>query len=85
MENLPMTNLIDRYTAVWNEPNADARRAAVAALWAPDGATLHRLIEARGYSALEARVAGAYEKVQLGDGSAHGWRGCVGGSRILPP
>jgi hypothetical protein len=62
MENLPMENLVDRYTAVWNEPNADARRAAVAALWAPDGATLHRLIEARGYSALEARVAGAYER-----------------------
>jgi hypothetical protein len=57
-----MDNLIDRYTAVWNEPNVDARRAAVAALWAPDGATLHRLIEARGYSALEARIAGAYEK-----------------------
>jgi hypothetical protein len=57
-----MENLVDRYTAIWNEPNVDARRAAVAALWAPDGATLHRLIEARGYTALEARVAGAYEK-----------------------
>ena len=62
MDNLPKDNLIDRYTAVWNEPNADARRATVAALWTPDGATLHRLIEARGYTALEARVAGAYEK-----------------------
>ena len=57
-----MENLIDRYTAIWNEPNADARRATVAALWTPEGATLHRLIEARGYEALEARVAGAYEK-----------------------
>lgn len=62
MENLPMKNLVDRYTAIWNEPNAAARCATVAALWAPEGATLHRLIEARGYKALEARVAGAYEK-----------------------
>jgi hypothetical protein len=57
-----MQTLAERYIAIWNEPDADARRAAVAALWTSDGATLHRLIEARGYSALEARVAGAYEK-----------------------
>ena len=62
MKNLPMKNLVDRYTAVWNEPNADTRRATVAALWTPEGTTLHRLIEACGHRALEARVAGAYEK-----------------------
>jgi hypothetical protein len=57
-----MQTLADRYVAIWNEPDADARRATVAALWTPEGATLHRLIEARGHEALEARVAGAHEK-----------------------
>lgn len=28
----------DRYIAVWNEPDADARRRAVANLWTEDGA-----------------------------------------------
>ena len=31
-------------------------------LWTEDGATCHRLLDARGYKAIEARVAGAYEK-----------------------
>ncbi|GAA0247349.1 hypothetical protein [Cryptosporangium japonicum] len=29
--------LADRYAAVWNEPDADRRRARIAELWAPDG------------------------------------------------
>jgi hypothetical protein len=27
----------DRYMAVWNEPDAESRRQAVAALWTEDG------------------------------------------------
>ena len=36
----PMTDLNDlrdRYVAVWNEPDPDARRKQIEALWAPDG------------------------------------------------
>jgi hypothetical protein len=32
------TELADRYVALWNEPDAERRRAAVAALWTDDGA-----------------------------------------------
>ncbi|WP_028927517.1 nuclear transport factor 2 family protein [Pseudonocardia acaciae] len=53
---------VKRYTAVWNEPSADARRAAIAELWAPDGVELLESGEHRGHRELEARVAHAYEE-----------------------
>jgi hypothetical protein len=57
-----IAELVDRYVAVWNEPDAALRREGIAALWADDGAHFTPSLEARGYQALEARVAGAYEK-----------------------
>lgn len=33
----PTTALVDRYVALWNEPDDEVRRHAVAALWAEDG------------------------------------------------
>src|SRR5689334_2187858 len=54
--------LAQRYVEVWNEDDAARRRERIRALWAPDGTTCHRLLEARGYDAIEARVAGAWEK-----------------------
>ena len=51
-----------RYAAVWNEADAEARRAAIAALWRPDGVHFVKEREARGYAALEQRVIGSYEK-----------------------
>ena len=54
--------LVSRYVAVWNEPDAQARRKEIAALWKEDGAHYTKSIEARGYDALEARVASAYER-----------------------
>src|SRR5579871_786819 len=51
-----------RYAAVWNEADAEARRAAIAALWRPDGAHFVKEREARGLAALEQRVIGSYEK-----------------------
>jgi hypothetical protein len=57
-----MAELIDRYIAVWNEPDTDLRRKGVISLWADDGANLTRTLEARGYEALEARVTRAHEK-----------------------
>ncbi|MPZ81826.1 MAG: hypothetical protein GEV28_16070 [Actinophytocola sp.] len=72
------TELADRYVAVWNEPDPDARRAAVGELWAEDGAHLLQppeqvvetaaglgldpVFEARGHDALEVRVRLAYEE-----------------------
>jgi hypothetical protein len=54
--------LAERYVAVWNEPDADARRAAIAQLWLPDGVHFVSTREARGYPALEERIAGSHHK-----------------------
>lgn len=54
--------LADRYAAVWNETDADARRQAIAKLWGPEGLHYVKTREARGYEALETRIVGSYEK-----------------------
>ncbi|PRX60032.1 hypothetical protein B0I32_118176 [Nonomuraea fuscirosea] len=70
--------LVGRYVAVWNEPDAGLRRKAVAELWTEDGVQLLQppqdireaaaalgvtpILEARGHEALEARVTRSYEK-----------------------
>jgi hypothetical protein len=55
-------DLVDRYVAVWNEPNADERRKRIRSLWAPDGTTCYGLLDAHGYEAIEARVTGSWDK-----------------------
>ena len=32
-----LQQLVDRYVALWNEPDPDIRRHAIRELWAPDG------------------------------------------------
>lgn len=54
--------LVNRYVALWNEPDAALRRKSIIELWAEDGANFTQSIEAVGYEALEARVTRAYEK-----------------------
>jgi hypothetical protein len=60
MSNL--TFVVNQYIAVWNEPNAAIRCKRIRELWAEEGATCHRLLDARGYDAIEARVSEAHEK-----------------------
>ena len=55
-------DVVDRYVAVWNEPSADERRKRIRSVWAPDGTTCYRLLDARGYDAIEARVASSWDK-----------------------
>ena len=38
MTNIDPRKLVDRYVAVWNEPDAELRRKAIHELWAEDGA-----------------------------------------------
>lgn len=78
------TDLVNRYVAMWNEPDAEHRRRAIASLWADDAAHFTPSLEARGFQALEARVAGAYEKwvkdggfVFRSSGNAEGHHGVV--------
>jgi hypothetical protein len=71
-------DLANRYVAVWNEPDADARRKAIEELWTEDG--VHLLeppeeivkrateigvtahLEARGHDELVRRVTRAYDE-----------------------
>lgn len=55
-------DLADRYIATWNEPDAKARRAAVAALWAADGTYTDPLASVEGHDAIAALIAGAREQ-----------------------
>jgi len=59
---IDMDDLVDRYVAVWNESDAAVRRQRIRALWAPEGRTCYRLLDAQGYEAIEARVVGSWEK-----------------------
>ncbi len=57
-----INTFVERYIAVWNEPDAERRREAVRALWQEDASHLSRTIEAIGHAGIEVRVANAYEK-----------------------
>ncbi len=62
-----ITQLVDRYIAVWHEPDAEQRRRSVAHLWAEDGVQFTPSREFRGHKALEERVEAAHEEfVQTG-------------------
>jgi ketosteroid isomerase-like protein len=52
----------DRYTTVWNEPDASVRRRMIVALWAEDGTEFTESAEHRGHDALEARITDAHEQ-----------------------
>ena len=54
--------IVARYVAVWSEPLPESRRAAIAGLWAPDGAEFVEGTRFRGHEELRARIAGAYEE-----------------------
>jgi hypothetical protein len=74
---MDLEQLVDRYVAVWNEPDADRRREAVRELWTEDGVQLLEppqeirqsaaalgmtpILAARGHDALEVRVTRSYE------------------------
>jgi hypothetical protein len=71
--------IVNRYIALWHEPDPARRRAAVAAFWRPDGACLSASIEARGYEELEARVARAHQRWVVDEGCLFRARGEVAG------
>ena len=77
-----LRGIVDRYRAVWNEPDPVARRGAVAGLWAPDGIEYleggvryqgHEELTDRVTRAYEAFVAtGKYDVTSAGDAAQHG-------------
>ncbi len=54
-------DFVDRYVALWNEPDAKVRRRTIEELWAPDGANYTGSKQAVGYEALDVRVTSAYD------------------------
>lgn len=58
--------IVARYVAVWSEPVPEARRAAIAGQWAPDGAEFVEGTQFRGHDELDARIAGAYQEFVAG-------------------
>ncbi|MGH8921812.1 MAG: nuclear transport factor 2 family protein [Actinomycetes bacterium] len=62
-----VNDFADRYTTVWNEPDASVRRRMMTELWAEDGAQFTESTEHRGHEALEARITDAHQQfVQQG-------------------
>ncbi len=67
----------DRYIAVWNEPDAEGRRRAVARLWTEDGTYTDPLAAAEGRQAIEEVITGVREQFlghvfrRTGDADAH--------------
>jgi len=59
-----------RYVAVWNEPDAAVRDAAVARLWSADARAYTAADEYVGLDAITQRVTAAYEKFVAGQGYA---------------
>jgi hypothetical protein len=54
-------DFVDRYVALWNEPDAQVRRRTIEDLWAPDGTNFTPSIEAVGYDQIDARVTASYD------------------------
>jgi hypothetical protein len=52
--------IVQRYVAVWSEPDAAARKRAVAELWAADGVEFVEGAQFRGHDGLVDRVTEAY-------------------------
>ena len=83
--------LVDRYVAIWNEPDAARRRRAVAGLWSEDALHLlqppqttrdaagalavEAVFQARGHEELDARVTHAYEEFVASGGYSFRFRG----------
>jgi hypothetical protein len=57
-----LDGVIENYVAVWNESDLAKRRERIRSVWAEDGVTCYRLLDAHGYDAIEGRVAGSWEK-----------------------
>ncbi|WP_018635210.1 hypothetical protein [Parafrankia elaeagni] len=53
-------DLVERYMAIWNEPDPTARRRAVEELWAPTGEHFVQTYGFQGYDAIEGRVGRAH-------------------------
>ena len=59
---IAVAEVIDRYVAVWNEPDATARRHAIERLWREDAVYTNALAQRRGHDAIAAGVTFSHDK-----------------------
>src|SRR5207245_1738419 len=57
-----LNELMNRYMALWNEPDAELRRKSISELWVEDGAQFTSQNAYHGYKDLEGRVEAAHEQ-----------------------
>jgi hypothetical protein len=56
------TDLIDRYIAIWNETDAERRRALIARTWTQDARYVDPLMQGEGPAGIDAMVAGVQQR-----------------------
>jgi hypothetical protein len=61
-EIMDANELVKRYVAMWNEPDEERRRAAVAELWAEDGAHFTEHIGGARHDAIAERIRRAFDR-----------------------
>jgi len=60
MDNL--TELLDRYIAMWNETDPERRHALIAQIWTEDARYVDPVSEAEGRASIDAMVYGVHER-----------------------
>ncbi|MCI2419075.1 hypothetical protein MOQ72_16645 [Saccharopolyspora sp. K220] len=61
--NIDINRFVERYVAVWNEPDPVARRNTIAALWDADGVEVTESAQYHGHQELEARITEAHDQL----------------------
>jgi hypothetical protein len=54
--------LIDRYIAMWNETDAERRRALIARTWVDDACYVDPVLQGEGQAGIDAMVRGVHER-----------------------
>jgi len=57
-----LNKLIDHYIAIWNETDAERRRALIALAWTEDACYRDPLMQADGHAGIDAMVAGVQQR-----------------------
>jgi len=60
MDNL--TELIDRYIAMWNETDAERRRELIARTWTEEACYLDPILQGEGQAGIDTMVRGVHER-----------------------
>jgi len=55
-------DLVDRYIAIWNETDADRRRALIARTWTETARYLDPLMQSDGHTGIDTMIAGVQAK-----------------------